>query len=378
MGGNKITCFITLLCSTIPGTVIPYSWGSSALPDKLLSIQYLRGVAALMVVIHHTDLQLRRGGYEGWWPSPLLTSSGVDIFFVISGFIMWVTTASRHMPPSQFYARRLARIVPLYWFFTTIVVLVAIMLPSAMQSGKFDIFHAAASYLFIPYPSPADGQLVPVLVPGWTLNYEMLFYVIFGLALFIRSTSTRLLIIAITLIVMTLAGYAFRPSPTENPPLFYWTNAIVLEFLFGVLIGWGASILPAKQIIGWVCVAVGLLALAFASPDVPRFIMLGVPAALIVLGIFMIEHAVQLPKWRLAKILGDSSYSLYLSHVIFLSAFAQLWRKLALTGSPIGHWTFGILAVVTSGVIGIAIYYVIERPLIRLTSGRRSGQPQLT
>ena len=92
----------------------------------------------------------------------------------------------------------------------------------------------------------------------------------------------------------------------------------------------------------------------------------------------MIEHAVQLPKWRLAKILGDSSYSLYLSHVIFLSAFAQLWRKLALTGSPIGHWTFGILAVVTSGVIGIAIYYVIERPLIRLTSGRRSGQPQLT
>src|SRR5215470_5579719 len=105
---------------------------------EVVSIQYLRGCAALMIVLFHLELQLRRLGYQGYWPHFLDT--GVDIFFVISGFIMWITTA-KGMTTLEFYRRRILRIVPLYWFLTSLVLATLIAYPSVMQTGRFDMLH---------------------------------------------------------------------------------------------------------------------------------------------------------------------------------------------------------------------------------------------
>src|SRR5690242_10880579 len=107
--------------------------------QEMYSIQYLRAIAAFSVVVYHLEPQLRRMGYDGFWPGGL--AGGVDIFFVISGFIMWMTTYGRRVTTLQFYRRRIVRIVPLYWLVTTFTVAAMLIAPSTLQSGRFDLHH---------------------------------------------------------------------------------------------------------------------------------------------------------------------------------------------------------------------------------------------
>src|SRR4051794_18164497 len=109
---------------------------------KIHSIQYLRGIAAIMVVIYHLQIQLQRMHYNGTFPDWL--SSGVDIFFVISGFIMWSTTIDHNMSVYEFIVRRLIRIVPLYWTVTTFFVIMMFVAPNVFQSSKFYLPHVVS------------------------------------------------------------------------------------------------------------------------------------------------------------------------------------------------------------------------------------------
>ena len=288
---------------------------------------------------------------------------------------MWVTTVSRNAGPADFYARRLARIVPLYWVFTTIVVSVAVIVPQALQTIKFDLTHVVASYFFIPFPSPVDGKAFPILIPGWTLNYEMFFYFIFGLCLWIDSRFHRLAAIMSALLALALAGYVFQPKSTA---LAFWTNSIIIEFLFGILLGWIIAAKPALRSGGWALIisAVVILGIAIHIPDWPRFIAIGIPSALLVLGAVILERGGGMPKWALPKLLGDASYSIYLSHVIFLSVFGQLWRKMDIGSGPVSYLSFAVLSVILSAAVGILVYALIEKPLGKLSLQRRRVAPQ--
>ena len=198
----------------------------------ILSVQYLRGCAALMIVFVHLGLQLKRVSYEGQWPYFL--SAGVDIFFVISGFIMWITTA-KGMTTLEFFRRRFVRIVPLYWLLTSVVLASMSAFPDAVQSGRIDGWHVLGSYLFVPVVHPSLGIMQPLLIPGWTLNYEMFFYVIFGFAL-IFPIASRL--VAVSTILFVLALF---PLLVEVPPLTavgFYTYSIILEFAFEMTLGW--------------------------------------------------------------------------------------------------------------------------------------------
>jgi peptidoglycan/LPS O-acetylase OafA/YrhL len=177
--------------------------------------------------MYHLGLQMARLGYRGPWPDILL--SGVDVFFVISGFIMWVTTARRGQP-LEFYRHRLARIVPLYWLVTTAVVAILVVAPGAVQSGKVDVWHIVASYLFIPVVHPVTGLMQPVLVPGWTLNYEMFFYALFGVSLLLPRM-TRLL--ALIVVLGGLAALGHLPVIAPASAAEFYTRDIVLEFALG-------------------------------------------------------------------------------------------------------------------------------------------------
>ena len=169
---------------------------------ELLAIQYLRGIAALMVVVVHIPVQLSRMGFNGDWPEFL--NIGVDIFFVISGFIMWTTTFDGRVGVAQFLSRRLVRIAPLYWALTSITVLVMLAAPTLVQSGKLDLQHVITSYLFVASQHPVTQLMEPILVPGWTLNYEMFFYVVFALCLPLRAGFRAMAVMAILVTLVAL------------------------------------------------------------------------------------------------------------------------------------------------------------------------------
>jgi exopolysaccharide production protein ExoZ len=210
------------------------------------TIQYLRGIAAISIVLYHSHLQLMRFGYTGWWPDFL--KSGVDVFFVISGFIMWITTCDKHYSPKQFVQNRLIRIVPLYWVFTSFTVGVMLLFPSSMQSGVFDLSHVVKSYLFIPALNPGTGEMMPVIPPGWTLNYEMLFYCVFAMVLTLQIRY-RAAAAVLALVGVSMLRFWF---PWEGTIGHFYTSPLILEFGLGVLVGvcWGRRAVGAASHFG--------------------------------------------------------------------------------------------------------------------------------
>src|SRR5579871_1253566 len=146
--------------------------------EEVRSIQYLRGIAALMVVVHHALDQF--SGFKQLIPTDT-GAAGIDIFFVISGFVMTYTTQIQKVSGGQFLVRRAARIVPLYWIVTMFTAALLFFGSAMVRHSTFNFAHLVASLFFWPMRNPGDaGTISPILKLGWTLNYEMFFYLIFA------------------------------------------------------------------------------------------------------------------------------------------------------------------------------------------------------
>jgi exopolysaccharide production protein ExoZ len=336
---------------------------------ELVSIQYLRAVAAMMVVIHHLEPQLRLLGYAGGWPDGL--ARGVDIFFVISGFIMWVTTRNKNISTLDFWRRRVIRIAPLYWIITTFMVAMMLLSSGIMHRSVFDSFHVISSYLFWPAVHPTKHVLQPVVMPGWTLNYEMFFYFAFGLILSFRK-SIQLPSILTFLVGLYLLGIIISPGE-KNSVLSFYTNNIILEFALGIMIG----VISTKSDImgrlsvktGWVFLMVGsvtILAWPAEFVDQSRVATAGASAAAIVLGALILEAHRAPRSFLLLAMLGDGSYSIYLTHNIAHSAVRSIWQKF----SPFDHSTnliaYSVIAIVIATFLGLICYWLVERPMTRI------------
>ena len=192
---------------------------------KLVSIQYLRGFAAMMVVLFHALHETAGLGLGS--ATVHILEAGVDIFFVISGFIMYYTTR-RGMGTLEFYRHRIIRIVPLYWLITSFVVVLMLVAPRLLQSSKFDLAHVLASYAFIPWPHPIHpGVMEPALAPGWTLNFEMAFYLLFGLSLLIPR---RVVGLTIMMLVLVAVAASRALGPPEQSAWSFYASGLVLEF----------------------------------------------------------------------------------------------------------------------------------------------------
>jgi exopolysaccharide production protein ExoZ len=338
----------------------------------ILLLQYLRGIAAMMVVYFHSAEQLRRvSGLEPGFPATL-GSSGVDIFFVISGFIMWVTTADGRTTAAAFIEKRLIRIVPMYWLSTLCIGAAAFLAPSLLSSTRFDTAHVLASFGFIPWPHPVIPGRFPIIIPGWSINYEMAFYVVFAGALLLPRPA-RLAAILTGLCGAALAGWLF---PLCGAVGFY-AHPIILEFGAGVAIGAfytaraqvSVQVARAAAVLG----AILLVALGYGT-DLPRVIAAGVPAALIVSGLAFVEKSRPVPLVSSARLLGDASYSIYVTHVVTLPVVTKAW---VLAGVPvIGGFAaaFTLAGLFTSAIVGSLAYLLMERPLMRTL--RRPRPPQ--
>lgn len=339
------------------------------MPAVLVSIHYLRGIVALMIVLFHCTAQWQRLGGGGVPGIVALGSARVDIFFVISGFVLW-QVAARGGRVRDFIARRLLRVVPLYWLVTGFVLAVALAAPQVLSTTQLQPVHVAASFLFLAWPHPAYDMTAPLLIPGWTLNYEIAFYLLLGACLPLPGRA-RLLALWGVLGGLVLLGLA---TPGARPVAAFYADPIMLEFAAGATLGFAfAADGPRPHpVLALALAAAGLGALLLSGQDagLPRLLRWGGPACLIVGGLAFAERAARdrhwaLPASALLGLTGAASFSIYLSHAITLPVVAKLWTLLALPVGD-GFGAFALASLAAAWGAGIACHRLVEQPLRRL------------
>ena len=349
---------------------------SATVPIAYFStIQVLRGVAAMLVVVFHLVDAERIYGRGSMLLDGVAREgfAGVDVFFVISGFVMATITTGQFgsiRNAGAFLAKRAARIFPLYWLFTAAVVMLLLLFPTAIDASV-----RAKSFIasFLLWP---QAQF-PLLQVGWTLTYEVFFYVMVAAAL---------VTVAERRVTLYFAAWAFligalQFAPIATPWQTVVTSPMGWEFIAGALVGlwwkkvpdWAGRPIFWLGVVAFVLCAITVSELGLYDQDpLRRTLLFGSSSALIVLGLVVRERrgAAALHPW-LRKI-GDASYSIYLSHLFVVTAAARAWGRSGWNNSPLTHILFIAGALVASALVGLICYRVVERPLIRFTSGRLS------
>jgi peptidoglycan/LPS O-acetylase OafA/YrhL len=328
--------------------------------NPLYSVQILRFIAALTVVVSHV-VEKMEGQARRYHHSLNIIdvggSFGVQVFFAISGFIMvWIcfSRGDANLPtPKTFIWNRIQRIVPVYWLCTTLVLVFytgTYFAGADDASAKLDTAFVLKSYLFVPVAG-INGKMRPLLDVGWTLNYEMFFYAVFAVGLFVRDWR-GIAVAAVTLASATLLTPA-------NYVLMIWTRPIILYFVAGVAIG-ALRVYATRN--------------GFALPRVPWAVPLA--AMLVVVGSCSPGHITpflaviacalcaldanpepQSPFGRALVRLGDASFSLYLIHSFVLLLVGMSWRKL-FGGDYI--FIFGLTEITLSVIVGWLFYRYVE------------------
>ena len=332
----------------------------------LFNLQVLRGLAALGVVFYHTDFRL-----AGDWHTDF---SGVAIFFVISGFIMCFITRE---DADDFLVKRFIRIVPMYWLCTFVLIGLGyrfgLLRPSTWTTNTTLATDLPRSLLFLP------AEKTPLLGVGWTLNFEIYFYLVFGLALWINRRFAPLISAVFIYAVFALdqRGYGgFLAHYYSHGYIHYFLAGIALFYMwtFGSLLarGWWVAAICAS---GLLC----FFGSQFAHPLWPDWLSAyswWFPPFVVACALFMESSGAPIT-WKPAVLLGDASYSLYLSHTIFYEVvrlLLQLWHL----PTPKESLTVMLFEVVTATFIGIAIHLYVEKPFLRklrLALSAKKSQP---
>lgn len=351
-------------------------------PRPLLSVQALRAVAALMVLAYHLVttsaygwLRSESAGYEIARWIEAVGFAGVDLFFVISGVVMVYSSYDqlgerREVVP--FIKRRVARIYPLYWVCTAAVLAIAWFAPSLATREKFDSPVIAKSFTLWPQST------YPIVAVGWTLTYEMFFYLVFAalIALPRRVLPLALCLWAIgTLVAFSICDQPeFRESGDGHLRLPLYASPLTLEFIAGCLIGWHARSGLLRGGSAALAVALSMLLLAgYLNIIEPqkfgygfwRVATFGTAAALAAYGGIALEHSRKLSIPSALRRCGDASYSLYLTHMYVLWAVAALWPRAGSATVVDSRITLTLLALAVCGATAAVNYRAVERPLHR-------------
>src|SRR3954447_23554640 len=258
----------------------------------LVYIQILRFFAALAVVAFHA-LGLAPKGFEV--PESMLSLAlsyggrGVDLFFVISGFIIFYTTQNPALTPAAFLRRRIERIVPLYFFVILTFTLLALTLPAIFATpGWYTPRHILKSLAFISF---TDGE-PPVIAVGWSLEYEMYFYLAAALLMALTREVWR------NIVTMFSALAIIGQLPGVGAALgnyAFFTDPMILEFVLGVIAGH----LFVHRRIGWPMLAAtaGAFAAVLIGDPFNRAIVAGIPACGLVAAAAFISRSRTTVSW---------------------------------------------------------------------------------
>lgn len=299
--------------------------GATGTSARLDQIQALRGIAAILVVASHIHF-FGRGAF------------GVDIFFCISGFIMMHVT---RRDTRLFLAKRLIRVVPLYWLLTLVLFCIVSVKPQLFNSAEASYEFLVKSLLFIPFDR--NGYVEPLLGPGWTLNYEMFFYLLFYIS-FRVSHEKRMLICTLLITWLVVMGAIYQPADTL---LRFYTSPMLFEFCFGMLayhiysrleqVSW-SNVERCLAGISILVLGIWLLYSTIEGRQYYRCLIWGVPSLLVfVLTVLALRDV---PIWSGMRKFGDISYSLYLTHIFIVLGFDRLVSSLS---------EFNVLALTVAG-----------------------------
>lgn len=328
---------------------------SQRLDPMLDNIQFLRAAAASLVVMQHSIV--RGESYE--FPALALRAlegfglSGVDIFFVISGFIMAYSNCQRPKNPAEFIISRFVRIVPLYYAWMALLIVLMLVVPEVFRTLRLDFEHIAFSMIFL---SQAVLGEPPFIDLGWTLEFEFLFYIIFAITLFAPNSRSQQ-------IALWLAVFAFA---------MIFKQLIVLEFLLGASAFFLLHTVRTHRLSLILAVAgiAGFALMHIWFTEVHRIWRWGVPAFLLVLGIASMPRS----RNKNLRYLGDASYSIYLVQVASIPLFYKVASFFLST--PFGEWigtkVWGLGDLLILGSIafsiasGVLLYEIVERPVTRV------------
>jgi peptidoglycan/LPS O-acetylase OafA/YrhL len=340
--------------------------------STIVSIQVLRGIAATAVVLHHS---VRAFTIYHYGAAPVLFapavfsqlgSIGVDVFFVISGFIMSYISApyaEARQPPSDFLIRRLLRIYPMY-LFATVVTLAFLAAPAIRHGGalpaNFSGSRLVTSLAFIP-SFDQGGEVQPIVGVGWTLSYEMYFYLALTLAFYASRRWAMPLAAAALTTVWAAASLAHGGGAVG----VFLRNPIIFEFIFGLGVAhlYKRGLLPKRGALVMLAIAVLALALWWRAPsDALRVFVWGAPAVLIVIAMLVLEReGAATRRSRVGLLFGDASYSVYLIHMIVIySLLLPLFQRTGLIRLP-SDLLIGVL-IAAAVALAILVHLWLERP----------------
>jgi len=351
---------------------------SMTIKPRLEIIQLLRALAVLFVVVSHTAHELAamlQGKVASFNEKLFPGDFGVDLFFVISGFIMVYTCWDIFGRPGaafDFIRRRLIRIVPLYWLATTLMITVVLVFPDKIHTATRDWSQWLASYLFFPYARETDGLIRPVLGLGWSLQYEMYFYLLFAIGLLIQRKRAMIFIPLALVGIFILARVLTGVSQTSGTLPQFLAHGIALEFGAGALLGY-AYMLGARlsKRMGASLAVVGLVLLMVApgfndNVDRLRLLHYGIPAILFLAAAVhtrgMDNVSVSMP----ILAIGEGSYAIYLIHPFVIGALSLIFRRLEFlenTSALNVVATYSAAVAIASVLAGIAATRFVDQPI---------------
>ncbi len=277
--------------------------------EKIANIQVMRGLAALAVTFFHVAGTQKKEGFDTWVFSPFRDwgSWGVDLFFIISGYVMVVSLHRNTQSPRQFLIKRFIRIYPLYFSLTVLFCSIAIVTPRLFSSFSFEFDWFVAS---LTMTSGLLGFGEPILGQGWTLEFEALFYLLIAVVIFFRQNKRLEFLTSLLLLGLCLFG----------------VNTLILEFCFGMLVARFREEVEKlhhfRLLIIWLGVISLLLQSSYMFEWIPRFISSGIPCLLLFLGFTLIKPI----KNKSLLYLGEISYSIYLTQFFIIPACFKFFK----------------------------------------------------
>lgn len=356
---------------------------------KLQQLQILRYLAAIMVAVAHSIYLLEaKTGAAVLERAHQFGLTAVNIFFLISGFIMVYTSRDEFAvegSPLRFLQKRMIRIVPIYALVSMAAFIVATFgSDGGLGCRKNDPLYLLASLAFVPMER-CDGVLQPILTQGWTLNYEVFFYVVFAATLFVPLRRALILLAAVFGGLVSAAS-AFPSLTGSSELLMFYTDAITLLFVAGAAIGalylkTGPLTRVGKPfvflLILFVAVMAGQEAAFEASLADRQTLALAGSLLLVSAALFMIDRNVRFDGCEsVVGFLGDASYSIYLVHGFVLTALKKLWDFLG--AWPLGWAVFMAAYLTTCSISGGLMFRLIEKPIttrLRRSAGLSSRKP---
>ena len=333
-------------------------------------IQWLRALAASEVVICHSDLLTKHfANYsliDSWWYQPL-EGVGVEIFFMVSGYVICMRAPS-HPTGGAFLLSRIRRLYPMYWIFTSLVVLTYLANP-AWRLNNFDPgpLSLLRSYLILPQWG------FPILGVGWTLEHEMMFYGFVALMMvFWGMNGPARNAVAWLLATMGFLGCLHGPEPQPSLWAFHILSPYMFAFGFGWLMRCVEEMKPAARLWSVVLfVAMGGAAYLVGTDYGDRLMLRLAFAAVVFTGFITCRWAFEADNMlnRVGWKFGDASYSIYLCHWFVLSAIG---KSLGILQPPaVATELVRVLGIALSIAIGFGIYAALEKPVDRWL--RRGG-----